>query len=136
MVIGRNLLSIRELERLAYEEGDEFDPAEATSPGLAMESYSHTDEALAALAETVKELEKDKRWPRAKKTRATAVTSIPKGRERASHGRSGQVTSLILSIGPRSDRQDRGTPEGIEMWGALWRAALNELVRKFLFITC
>ena len=67
MVIGRKLLSIRELERLAYEEGDEFDPAEATSPGLAVESYSHTDEALAALAETVKELERDKRWPRAKK---------------------------------------------------------------------
>ena len=65
MIIGRNLLSIRELERLAHEEGEEFDPAEATSPGLAMAPYSHADEAFAALAETISQHEKDERRAKA-----------------------------------------------------------------------
>jgi hypothetical protein len=61
MVIGRNLLSIRELERLAHEEGEEFDPAGATSPDLAAAPYSHADEAFAALAETISQHDKDRR---------------------------------------------------------------------------
>jgi hypothetical protein len=70
MVIGGQLLPVNELAHIAYEEGTEFDPAEATSaslvvrreatpPGLAMNLYPHANKAPADRSEAISDSEEE-----------------------------------------------------------------------------